>query len=343
MNVLERSKVTATEKSTIKGTLNVRNHASLFLRNMVLEAGTNILLYDHSCAYLSDGMVSGYYRIGIFCDLIMSRTQIYTKNLFMTEKSTLQFEKTKIKNMLGIKVMDVSKASISDCVLGEKTSFDINGHSVLRLNNCQADGVSLMAHQHSEVYLKNSICGENIFLGVNEASWMEAAGVAIEAAARISCHHDSRIQIGENCKAMKNLYILVNHGSTLQVGKDCAMANDVTILSGDSHPIFQMEAPQIYEAKSKVALGDHVWLGKGCFILSNTLIGESSIVAPNSVCGKKYPNNCLIMGYPARVIRKDIAYDLEESDPDQILDRTYWKLTDMGKLGSNCQEDSTTP
>jgi len=313
--------------------IRVSNQSELDLSNCFLDAGGLINLWDHTKVTAFDSRLGQLY-ISVYSSMSMKQCDCRSK-LDIAEKCTILLEKTDISENVTFWIREASEVTMNRGIFKESSSVKVKDHSIVTAENVRMERTenNIVCYGYSKLRITNSNMGEKISIKVREASSVKIDGMTVYSVMEIICHHDSHIWIEERYKATSNIYILVNHGSTLHIGKDCGMANGSTILSGDSHPIFQIKAPQTYEAKSKVVLGNRVWLGKGCFILNNTSIGESSIVAPNSVCGTKYPNNCLIMGYPARVVRKDIAYDEEESDPDQILDRTYWKLTDMGHCG----------
>lgn len=52
-------------------------------------------------------------------------------------------------------------------------------------------------------------------------------------------------------------------------------------------------------------IGDHVALTMGCKVYGGIHIGDNVTVAPNSVVVKDVPDNCVVSGVPARIIKKD--------------------------------------
>ena len=50
-------------------------------------------------------------------------------------------------------------------------------------------------------------------------------------------------------------------------------------------------------------IGDHVALTMGCKIYGSIRIGNNVIVAPNSVVVKDIPDNCVVSGVPAKIIK----------------------------------------
>jgi len=58
-------------------------------------------------------------------------------------------------------------------------------------------------------------------------------------------------------------------------------------------------------------IGDNVKLTTGCKVIGGVHIGNNVIVAPNSVVIKDVPDNCVVSGVPAKIIKKDGAKYIE--------------------------------
>lgn len=54
----------------------------------------------------------------------------------------------------------------------------------------------------------------------------------------------------------------------------------------------------------EINIGNNVWVGIKCTILSGVTIGENSVVASGSIVTKDVPKNVLVAGSPAKVIKK---------------------------------------
>lgn len=52
-------------------------------------------------------------------------------------------------------------------------------------------------------------------------------------------------------------------------------------------------------------IGDHVDISTGSKVIGGIHIGNNVIVAPNSVVVKDVPDNCIVSGVPAVIIKKD--------------------------------------
>lgn len=52
-------------------------------------------------------------------------------------------------------------------------------------------------------------------------------------------------------------------------------------------------------------MGDHVGLTTGCKVIGGVHIGNNVTVAPNSVVIKDVPDNCVVSGVPAKIIKQE--------------------------------------
>ncbi|MBW1673937.1 MAG: acyltransferase [Deltaproteobacteria bacterium] len=53
-----------------------------------------------------------------------------------------------------------------------------------------------------------------------------------------------------------------------------------------------------------IRIDDYVWVGAGSIILPGVTIGQRSIIAAGSVVNKSFPEDVLVGGNPAKIIRK---------------------------------------
>lgn len=79
-----------------------------------------------------------------------------------------------------------------------------------------------------------------------------------------------------------------------EIGKNCNIAHSTTI-------------GQVSYGKLKgyPTIGDYVWIGTGSVIVGNIHIGNNVLIAPNTFVNKSIPNNSLVIGSPAKIIKKD--------------------------------------
>ncbi|GAA1358375.1 hypothetical protein GCM10009596_11390 [Arthrobacter rhombi] len=148
---------------------------------------------------------------------------------------------------------------------------------------------------------------------------------------------DSSIRIGRNVTTTKLCMLVAVEGTSLTLGDDVMIASDVEIRTDDAHPIFDVKSGRRINWSKDVRIGNHVWIASRAIIRPGTSIGNGSVVGMNSIAKGKFPNNCIIAGTPARVVRRNVAWErphLSNSKPfykpdaSTVKKSKYWNLTE---------------
>ena len=155
-----------------------------------------------------------------------------------------------------------------------------------------------------------------------------------EATGELVCGRKAEITIGDNTSVGYRYWIVAHTKTRIQIGKDCTFSRDVIIRTNDGHSIFDIATGKNInsaineQSKKSVIIHDHVWIGAKCSCLYNTRVHSGSIVGAHSLLKKEYPNNCIIAGQPARIIRQDIAWAHENAADDiNIIKSEYIRQT----------------
>ena len=117
------------------------------------------------------------------------------------------------------------------------------------------------------------------------------------------------ISIGENSNIGSNSQIFSSGNCT--IGNNVLIAAYVYVIGG-GHDFEEDDTPVIDQERSAkgIAIGDGVWIGAGVKILDGVTIGHDAILAAGSVVTKDIPDNAIVGGMPAKVIRmRDAAAD----------------------------------
>ena len=112
---------------------------------------------------------------------------------------------------------------------------------------------------------------------------------------------DAHIQIGNSVSTNNNLFICSSNKIT--IGNNTLIGENVTLMDFEAHGIMPDKRREIGEI-GKVIIEKNVWIGNNVTILKNSEIGENSIVAAGAVVNGKFPNNVIIGGVPAKIIKK---------------------------------------
>jgi acetyltransferase-like isoleucine patch superfamily enzyme len=116
-----------------------------------------------------------------------------------------------------------------------------------------------------------------------------------------------KIKIGKNVERSfarsGNCYIQGLNGITLK--DNVLFGPGVKIISSNhgftDHKIIQPE--------ESIEVGEHTWLGANAIVLPGIKIGNNCIVGAGSVVTKSFPDNCVIAGNPAKIIRQITKQD----------------------------------
>lgn len=115
------------------------------------------------------------------------------------------------------------------------------------------------------------------------------------------CDYGCNVFIGEDFFANFNLTILDE--AEVRIGHHCFIGPNVSIYTA-CHPLDASERNTCVEWAKPVIIGDNVWIGGSATILPGVTIGNNVVVGAGSVVTKSFPDNVVIAGNPAKVIKK---------------------------------------
>ncbi len=111
-----------------------------------------------------------------------------------------------------------------------------------------------------------------------------------------------QIFIGKNSYISSNSTIGCNE--SIFIGENVMIAQNVSIRDTD-HNFFNLNKPMIYQGVSTepIVIEDNVWIGSGVTILKGVRIGGGAIVAAGAVVTRNIPQNTIVAGIPAKILR----------------------------------------
>lgn len=108
------------------------------------------------------------------------------------------------------------------------------------------------------------------------------------------------ITFGNQVCSNNNLFIsCINKVS---IGSDTVIGERVTIFDFEGHGLRPNERKKIGQI-GFVLIGENVWIGNNVTILKNTTIGNNTIIAAGAIVSGKFPENVIIGGIPAKIIK----------------------------------------
>jgi acetyltransferase-like isoleucine patch superfamily enzyme len=153
----------------------------------------------------------------------------------------------------------------------------------------------------------------------------------------IRAGHSSVVTVGSNIGCETKMFISASEGASVTIGDDCMISSGIELRTDDSHAIYDVRSGKRVNPARSIHIGEHVWLGKSVIVMGGVSIGSGSVIGFRSIVTKNVPNNAVAAGAPARVVRRDIAWErpmvayrvpgLDGLGPGEAKNARYWNLT----------------
>lgn len=113
---------------------------------------------------------------------------------------------------------------------------------------------------------------------------------------------NAKITFGDNTSTGHHTEISANN--KIVIGENVIMGA-YTYITDSNHGYKNLEVPirkNPMEVEETI-VGSNVWLGRNVMLLKGSHIGDNSIVAAGSVVTKKIPDNMIVGGVPAKILK----------------------------------------
>lgn len=156
------------------------------------------------------------------------------------------------------------------------------------------------------VYYKSRVCaykgsirvGENCLIGRSDRNYHASMPFFTTL---FTDREEAVIKIGNNCR-INGAYIHAQ--KSIKMGHNCVIASGVNIIDSNGHIVLSRNRTIGRDDAKPIEIGNNVWIGLNTTILKNTRIGDNCVIAAGSVVKGQFPDNVLIQGNPAIIVKK---------------------------------------
>ncbi len=114
------------------------------------------------------------------------------------------------------------------------------------------------------------------------------------------CDYGTNITVGDNVYMNFNCCIL--DVAQVTIGNNCMFGPQVQIYTA-THPLQYKARNSGKEYAKPITIGNNVWIGGNTTICPGVILGNNVVVGASSVVTKNFPDNVLIAGNPAKIIK----------------------------------------
>ena len=157
-----------------------------------------------------------------------------------------------------------------------------------------SEGVNIYHSKKGYFSIKKE--GKIIFNG--KANFLEGISIRVDRGI---------LEFGDNFGCNKDCFISCSEN--IKFGRNVVIGWGTNIRDSDGHDIYDLEKNIIINENKSVLIGNNVWIGSNVDILKNTEIPDNCVVGMRSCVTRKFMDtNCIIGGYPAKVIKTNIEW-----------------------------------
>ncbi len=183
------------------------------------------------------------------------------------------------------------KTYIKSCItIRNNAKINLQGRLTIGNPNCKAASISRAP--------------ANIYFGYN-SNVKIGKSISVGPGVNIIVKDNACLTIGNGTYFTSDMHL--EAVSNISIGNDCAVSWGVTIIDDDHHTVIN-EATANDQKRSEVVIGNHVWIGCNATVLKGTVIGNNCIVGAGSIVNGVFPDNSLIAGNPAKIIKSNIDW-----------------------------------
>jgi len=113
------------------------------------------------------------------------------------------------------------------------------------------------------------------------------------------------LRLGDRCVIGRGSHIVAHN--SIEIGDD-VYTGPYVYVTDQNHKYEDIDTPigRQWPVNSAVRIGAGSWLGTGAVILPGASLGRNVVVAAGSVVRGEVPDNCVVAGVPAKIVRQHL-------------------------------------
>lgn len=148
-----------------------------------------------------------------------------------------------------------------------------------------------------------SMIGTRCGIHISAAGQIHCAGrIIINDQVMLQTQGEGELHIGDRFYC--NRYSRIVAHEKIEIGSHVTIGQMVSILDHDHHYHFVDGNMQLagYDTAA-IRIGSHVWIADKVTILKGVSIGNNVVIAANALVNKDVPDNCIVGGVPAKILK----------------------------------------
>ena len=217
-----------------------------------------------------------------------------------------------------------------------KGFVDDAGNELISIGNTENCFIKILGSNNKIEINKNSNI-KNLFIEILGNNSYVKIGENVKFFGNIRLGFECEVVIGNGVSSTNAVYVTCAEKTKVLIGDDCMFATNNQIRTDDAHPIYDVSNGKRINYSRDVVIGNHVWIGYGVTLFGGSNVGNGTVIGAFSLVNKKIPNNCVIAGSPARVIKKNVFWErspllLQSEEPlcfseDNMKEKSYCNYT----------------
>lgn len=120
----------------------------------------------------------------------------------------------------------------------------------------------------------------------------------------IRIYGDGEIVLGDNSYIGNYSTMALSKGYKIVIGHNCQISHNVRMYTSSNDPDQDFTKVKAKPPKKgDIIIGNGVWIGANVFINPGVTIGNNAVIGANSIVTKDIPENAIVGGVPAKLIR----------------------------------------